>query len=98
MAIIDIFGDKTFGSGDDGTLHRVKDACCLKIPHDSNYNFQIEDRLYIKRVTDNQVEIVGETGVIVNAVGTKINRKNDAALYVKVGANEWDEMFGNLIS
>jgi len=96
--IIDIFDDKIFGEGDDGTLHRVMEACCLKIPHDNTYDFQVEDRLYVKRLTDNQVEIVGEEGVTVNATGTKINRKNDAVLYVKVGANEWDEMFGNLVA
>jgi len=99
--IIDIDEDMTFGEGDDGIFYRATDACCFIIPLDSTWNFQLEDRLYIMKKTSQPVEIVGEESegdsVTINATGTKINKQNSGALFVKVGENEWDEMFGNLI-
>ena len=99
--IVNITEDKIFKEGDDGVLHRVMDACCLVIPLDTTWKFQLEDRLYVMRLTSNKVEIKGEVSgedsVTINSTGAKINQINKGALFVKVGENEWDEIFGNMV-
>lgn len=87
----------TFSEGDDGNYYRVFSACCLKIPHSDTYDFQIFDRLYIKNVTDDIVDIIGEENVIINSTGTKLPR-DCFALFIKVADNEWDEIGGSMVS
>lgn len=89
--------NRTFGEGDDGDLQIVISEACLTIPNDDTYKFQKLDRLYVHKQTTFDVTIVGEQGVTIHATGSKIQKNNAGALYVKVGPNEWVEMTGNLI-
>ena len=60
---VPVFGDKTLGEGDDGTVQRVDSAADITLPHEDTWTFKAGDEFEIVSNTDSAINIVGEEGV-----------------------------------
>ena len=60
---VPVFGDKTLGEGDDGTVQLVNVAADITLPHEDTWKFKPEDEFEIVSNTDSAINIVGEEGV-----------------------------------
>ncbi len=87
--ILNIETDKTFGSGDDGTLHYVTARSNIKIPPDSTHKFKINDWIDVFRDTTDNVSVTpASTAIKLSSIGRNI-RKLGFARFMKIADNKW---------
>jgi len=87
--VIVVTGNKTLGSGDDGSLQRVTAAATITIPKDTTYKFVTNDQIDVIRNTTDAVSVVPATGVILNSAGTSISKPRGFVSLLKTGDNTW---------
>jgi hypothetical protein len=87
--IITVTGNKTLGSGDDGTLQQVTSAAIITIPNDATYDFVIGDYIHLFRDTASAVSIAAGGGVTLKSIGTNLSSQNTYACLRKIAANTW---------
>lgn len=89
--VIPVAGNKTLGSGDDGTLQRVNAAATITIPKETTFRFLDDDQIFIESNTTSLVSIAAEPGVTLETLGGALNLTGDTAFVTlrKISTDLW---------
>ena len=79
--------NKTFGSGDEGTVQYVIAGATLTVPNDTTHNFSNDTEIPIFLTTKDTVTVGKESGVTLTVTGVMARFK--LAILKKTASNTW---------
>ena len=91
-----VYGNKTLGEGDDGSIQCVEAAAIIKLPLESTWQFVKEDDFTIVSNTDDVISIIGEEGVTVVPLSNATITSKGSAVNIKYEGNNTYLMWGSL--
>ena len=88
--MVNISSNKTLGQDEIGEVVCITAEADIKFPHEDTYKCQIGDRTVIISATDNNVDILGETGVTMQPLSNaKITAKGSSVTVEYKGGNTY---------